>query len=207
MKRVKQFLDYAVSQEPAVVTYSASDMQLVIHFDASYLSKPESRSQAGEHHFLSNNDSNPPNNGAVLNISAIIQMVMSSAAETEIGALFINAKRAVPLRKTLEELGHPQTKPAIQTDSTTAAGLINNIITPKATKSITMNFHWLRCRTAQKQFRFYWGPGGANLADYFTKHFAAHHILYHPRIFTSKRYQEPQGLSALEMRTAMARVC
>ena len=48
----------------------------------------------------------PPNNGAALNIAQIIRAVMNSAAETELGALYINAKRAVPMIITLEEMGH-----------------------------------------------------------------------------------------------------
>jgi hypothetical protein len=44
MKKCKQFLDYADSQEDAVVTYKASDMKLAIHSDASYLSEPKARS-------------------------------------------------------------------------------------------------------------------------------------------------------------------
>ncbi len=39
----------------------------------------------------------PINNGAVLNILQIIKAVMSSAAEAELGALFINAKTAVSM--------------------------------------------------------------------------------------------------------------
>eukprot|EP00804_Cyclotella_cryptica_P003830 CCRYP_018934-RA/>CCRYP_018934-RA protein AED:0.62 eAED:0.62 QI:0/-1/0/1/-1/0/1/0/94 len=31
-----------------------------------------------------------------------------------------------------------------------------------------MRFHWLRCRTNQKQFRTYWHAGATNLADYVT---------------------------------------
>ena len=38
MKRCKQFLDYAASQEESVLTYRASNMILAIHSDASYLS-------------------------------------------------------------------------------------------------------------------------------------------------------------------------
>jgi hypothetical protein len=44
MERTKQFLDYATSQDDCVVTYRASNMILVIHSDASYLSKPKARS-------------------------------------------------------------------------------------------------------------------------------------------------------------------
>ena len=47
MKKCKQFLDYAASQEDAVITYKASDMKLAIHSDASYLSEPKARSRAG----------------------------------------------------------------------------------------------------------------------------------------------------------------
>ena len=53
MKRVKQFLDYVVTQEPAVTTYRASDMVLAIHSNARYLNEEGARSHAGGHHFLS----------------------------------------------------------------------------------------------------------------------------------------------------------
>ncbi len=36
----------------------------------------------------------PPNNGAILTVATIIKKVMSSAAEAELGALYINAKEA-----------------------------------------------------------------------------------------------------------------
>ena len=39
----------------------------------------------------------PPNNGAVLNIAQIIKAVMSSAAEAELGAMFINDREAIPV--------------------------------------------------------------------------------------------------------------
>eukprot|EP00804_Cyclotella_cryptica_P028799 CCRYP_020143-RI/>CCRYP_020143-RI protein AED:0.62 eAED:0.46 QI:0/-1/0/1/-1/0/1/0/86 len=38
-----------------------------------------------------------------------------------------------------------------------------------------MRFHWLCCRTNQKQFRTYWQAGAMNLADYVTKHHAPIH--------------------------------
>ena len=63
---------------------------------------------------------------------------MSSAAEAELGALFINVKEAVYLRQILTEMGHPQPKTPIQTDNTTAEGVINNIIQPKRTKAMDM---------------------------------------------------------------------
>ena len=55
--------------------------------------------------FLSDDGKDPKNNGAVLNIAQIIKNVMSSAAEAEIGALFLNSRQAIPARTTLEEMG------------------------------------------------------------------------------------------------------
>jgi len=44
MKKCLQFLDYATTQDDAILTYKASDMILAIHSDASYLSEPKARS-------------------------------------------------------------------------------------------------------------------------------------------------------------------
>jgi hypothetical protein len=73
MSKCKQFLDYAASQEDAIVTYKSSDMKLAIHSDASYLSEPKARSRAGGHFFLTkkHNDTHP-DNGAVHNVAKII---------------------------------------------------------------------------------------------------------------------------------------
>ena len=75
----------------------------------------------------------PPNDGAVLNVSKILDTVMSSAAEAELGALYINAREAVPMQHLLEEMGHKQTKIPIQTDNSTACGIVNNTIQPQQT--------------------------------------------------------------------------
>ncbi len=136
--------------------------------------------------FIAGKDKLPINNGAVLNISQIIRAVMLSAAEAELGALFINAKTAVSMQQTLIELGHPQPRTPIQIDNATAHALLTNKILPKALKAMDMRCHWLRCRDAQDQFRYYWRPGTQNLADYFTKHHpATHHKNVRPTILTA----------------------
>ncbi len=93
---------------------------------------------------------------------------MSSAAEAELGALFINAKTAISIRQTLIEPGHPQPRTPMQTDNAMAHALLTNKILPKALKAMDGRFHWLRCRNAQGQFRYYWRPGTQNLGVYFT---------------------------------------
>ncbi len=140
----------------------------------------------------------PINNGAVLNISQIIKTVMSSAAEAELGALFINAKTAVSMQRTLNKLGHLQPRTPIQTNTSTAHALLTNKILPKALKAMDMQFHWLGCRSAQDQYRFYWRPGPQNIADYWTKHHPTnHHKSFRPQILTSATDPEYQKLTTL----------
>ena len=109
--------------------------------------------------------------------STIFKAAISSAAETELGALYLNAKEAVYLRQIQSEMGHPQPKTPIQMDNTTAEGVINNKIQPKRTKATDMRFHWLRNQEAPGQFKTFWWLGGTNLVDCFTKHHPpAHHV-------------------------------
>ena len=207
LKKVDQFLDYAASQVFAIVTYHASDMVMAIHSDASYLSESKALSRAGGHFFMSNNSEIPPNNGAVHTIAQIIKCVMASACEAEIGAMFVNAREAVPMRQTLQEMGHPQPKTPLQTDNTSAHQVVTNNVQPKRTKSMDKNFHWLRDRAAQNQFRYYWRPGPTNLGDYHTKHHPGKHhqnmrgvFLSAPRVLEDLRRR--QQLAKLAVKTA-----
>ena len=60
---------------------------------------------------------------------------MSSTAEAELGALYINVKEAVYIRQTLTKMGHPQPKTPIQTDNSMAEGVINRQNSTQANKS------------------------------------------------------------------------
>ncbi len=128
MANVKLLPDYAATHQDAVLMYHASNMVLVVHSNASYLRKPKARSQAGGHFFMSSDTKDPANNGAVLNIPQLIKAVMSSTAEAEMGALYINARKAVPMRNLLQEMGHLQPPTPMQTDNSTALGVVNSNI-------------------------------------------------------------------------------
>jgi hypothetical protein len=123
---VTQLLNHAAAHPDANVRFHASDMCLHIHSDASYLSEAHARSRAGGTLFLSHkpadpsnpaNNPPPPYNGPIHTISAIMANVMTSATESEFGALFHNARDAIPLRTALIEMGHPQPATPIQTDN------------------------------------------------------------------------------------------
>ncbi len=120
--------------------------------------------------FLLENDPYPCFNGAVLSIAQIIKFVMASAAESKLAALFITAHKMIPHRQTLIDMGWPQPKSPIQTDNSTAAGVVNNTIVPCRSKMMDMRFWWLRCWASQDQFRYYWDTGSKNWVDYNTKH-------------------------------------
>ena len=181
---VHQFLDYAATHPDAIITYKASKMVLAGHSDASYLSETNARSHAGGHFIMSNNDPIPANNGAIHTTSQIIKAVMSSVAEAEIGALYINCREAIPSRHTLKFLGHKQPPTPMQTNNTTALGMVNNNVMKKL-KAIDMKYHWIRCRLNQRQFHHYWASGKSNNGNYATKHHASiHHHALRPTFLT-----------------------
>jgi hypothetical protein len=99
------------------IRYRASDMILNVHSDASYLSAPKARSRAGGYFFLGSlpRDGDPIKlNGAIHVTCTILKLVAASAAEAELGALFLNAQEAKVFRLVLAELGHPQPPTPIQ---------------------------------------------------------------------------------------------
>jgi hypothetical protein len=103
-------------------------------------------------------------NGAILIVSKVLKHVMSSAAEADIGAVFINAKEGAVLRTPLEELGHKQPPTPMDTDNTTATGYSNGTIKQKRTKAMDMRFYRIKYRVKKDQFKIYWGPGFQNLS-------------------------------------------
>ena len=66
---------------------------------------------------------------------------MSSAAETKLGALYINAKKTVEEGIILEEMGHPQPPTPLQTDNSTGDAIMNSHMQPKRTKAMDLHFH------------------------------------------------------------------
>jgi hypothetical protein len=128
-------------------------MILHIHSDASYLSENEAKSRAGGFFYMGNNKTDKKlTNGAILIISKVLKHLMSSAAEAEIGAVFISAKEGAVLRTTLEELGHKQPPTPIETDNTTATCYSNGTIQQKRTKAMDMRFYWIKDRVKQGHF-------------------------------------------------------
>jgi hypothetical protein len=145
-------------------------------FDSSYLNKTKSHGRAGAHIYLSEDDPIPCLNDAVSTVATIIKFVMASAAEAELAALFIAARKMVPHRQTLINMGWPQPCSPVQTDNSSAIGVTNKTIIAKRAKMMEMRLWWLQCRGSPKQFHYYWDAGSKNWADYSTKHYT---YIYH----------------------------
>ena len=185
---ISQLLNYCAAHPNAVLCFHASGMILHVHSGASYLSEKKARSRSGGIFFLSEDplvdplkapsptSLPPPLNGAVHVHSSIMSVVLSSATEAELGALFYNGKEAAMLRTTLHDMGHPQPATPIQTDNACAAGITNLTVKQRCSKAMDMRFYWIKDRVKQGQFLVHWRRGTDNLADYFTKHHSpAHH--------------------------------
>ncbi len=142
MTAIVKFLNYAATHPDAELEYSASDMILWIDSDASYLPESKARSTYAGTFFLLDNphdpskppqpqDPEPTCNAQVNVLCTIICEIVSSAAEAELGGLFYNGKDVCPIRRCLEELGHPQPPTPLKTDNTTAEGIANDTVKQK----------------------------------------------------------------------------
>jgi hypothetical protein len=203
--KLLQLPNYCATHPNATIHYHTSDMILNIQSNAGYLNEPEARSRAGGHFFMSSKPTNgeQQHNCAVLTLSTILRMVLASAAETEIGALYLNAKEGVNIWNILWELGHPQHVTPMQTDNTTAHGILRGTCKKQRSKAIYMRFYWVRDRAQQQQFDIGWETSTQNLGDYFTKHHTAArhkgirrmylHSDISPRCIPEARKKPPQG--------------
>jgi hypothetical protein len=98
MERCTQLLDYLAHNAYAKVPLHASDMILNIHSDAPYLSQAKARSKACGHFFMGW----MPKNGEPIQLkggfhvsTTIMQFVVASAVEAELGALCHNCQTGI----------------------------------------------------------------------------------------------------------------
>jgi hypothetical protein len=178
---VEHFMNYLHTWSEPCVTFYASDMQLHVHSDASYLSETRARSRVAGFHCMGNYDpaSGLPPNGFVSTFSSIADNVCGSAQEAEGIGIFLNAQLAIPSRDALLFMGHPQGETLIVSDNLIGVNILNGHLPPKRSRCMDMRFYWIKDRISQRQFRLEWQPGRTNLADYLTK---IHPPAHYPRI-------------------------
>ena len=108
------------------------------------MNETKARSMDSGHYFLSNNiKSGKPIvlNGAIHTLCKIIG-VAASAAEAELGSLFLNTKEKVKLQIALQKLEHTQPPTPIHTDNTTSTGIIHKTIKQQRSRAMNMRYFW-----------------------------------------------------------------
>ena len=85
---IEQLLDYVATYSDNGILFLKSDIILEAHAEAGFIKESKSRSRAGAHIFLSENEPKPKLNVPVLTIAQIVINLMASAAEAEMAALY-----------------------------------------------------------------------------------------------------------------------
>ena len=146
VKKMKQFTKTCEKWKQKPFAKRSTAAQARAYFKGAYeifdaLVTTGARSRATGYTYLGNDKNNKQIlNGPISIITKIIKgkiikEVMSSAAEAEIGALYMNARQLLPLQVTCKELGHPQPVTPMQTDNNTASGIINGTINQARSKA------------------------------------------------------------------------
>ena len=172
---LERFLQYASRYPNAGLIIRPSNMILLAHCDASYLSESEGRSRAGGILWFGDHEEDTVPNAAVSYISVIIPAVASSTAESEYASAFITGQEGTSIMHTLIDLGYNQHMIDITSDNACAVGIANKTVKQKRSRGIDMRYHWIRDQVSQKKISIRWKPGIENLADFFTKAHPVHH--------------------------------
>ena len=83
-------------------------------------------------------------NGPILSLCEILKFVLSSAAEAELGVLFLNTKQARIFGLVLDKLGHTEPPTPIKGDNETVAGICNGTVKRQRSRSMEMQYFWVR---------------------------------------------------------------
>ena len=86
-------------------------------------------------------------------------------------------------------MGHHQSPTHCRGDNSTTIGIANRTIKQRQSKAMDMRYLWLQNRDTQEQFKYYWGTGEGNLADYHIKHHSVkHHRAMRPVYLSPNTY-------------------
>ena len=92
-------------------------------------------------------------NGCIFTLCNLLKCVAASAAEAELGALFMNCKQGNILRLILEEMGNFQPPTPFHCDNTTSSGITNHTIKRHPSRSMEMRYFGLWTRATWEDSR------------------------------------------------------
>jgi hypothetical protein len=123
--------------------------------DASFLSRPNAGSVAGDLSHLGLSDDDGWVNHPISCQSTRIPVVCSFVAEAEYAGLYLYAaaRIATEERKILANMGHPQLATPLFCDNEVAIGIASDTVAQCMSKATDMRLHWVRDRIRQGHFR------------------------------------------------------
>ena len=106
-----------------------------------------------------------------------LKFVTASAAEAELGALFMCVQEGRTMRLILEEFGHPQPSTPIHCDNATLVGIVDGTVKMQRSRGMEMIYFYSCDQVKQGFFDVKWHPGQENLGDYQSKNqLGKHHV-------------------------------
>lgn len=176
-RQCQRLMDFLNTYHDAYLRFYASDMILHIDSDAAYLVLPKARSRVAGYFHLANIPPSKLTNAPILIECKGLRHVVCSSSEAETSAVFHNAQTAIPIRRILISLGHPQPATPLKTDNSSAVGFVHNNIDIKRSKTWDMRLHRLKDLQIQNFFDIYSDRAMNSMSDYYTK--TQHTILHH----------------------------
>jgi hypothetical protein len=185
LEKGAKLLDYLALNLDTKVQYYALDMVTNIHSDALYLMETKTQSCRCGNFFMGwiPRDGKPIKLSRAFHLnSSILQLIVASAAEAELGALFHNCQTGIIFCIILEDLGYHQPETPVYCNKVIAVGIAKNTsVKHPQSRLMEMRFFWICGKVAQNIYSLAWHPGQENLADYQNKyHMRCHHVIVRP---------------------------
>ena len=117
--KVSHLLDCIDTHPDAKLRYHNRGIILHCDNDTSYLAEKKARNRVGGCYYLRSHI-NPTLDEEIYCEHSLIDVVMVSAAEYKVGALFYNARNMIPMKMTLQKLKYSQPPTPMKIDNMTA---------------------------------------------------------------------------------------
>ena len=146
-------MDYLATYPYAYIRYHDSDMQLHIYKETADHVFPKAQTIIRGFYRLTNTPHTNDRfyrNGAIFVEWKTLRYAVASAVEAEVGRFFYNAQMEIPIRNTLESLGHLKKPTPIRTDNSIATVFVYDNIHTERSKYWVMQYYWLQDCTTQE---------------------------------------------------------
>jgi hypothetical protein len=170
LDQVNQLIGYIKEYPDTKLVITASDMQLRVMYDASFMTAHARKSKGGGIYYLCNTTDPKELSSNIFDVDAfVIPNMCASVAEAEYATAFHCGQKAYFYRIVLEFLGYPQKPTPFYGDNKIAVDISNDACKLRKAKAIDKSYHWFRDRCRLKDFESKWIRSEDNVADYFTK--------------------------------------